>query len=53
MRQRVWAAASSNIQNVTGGNGGGAVGLYNVLIGKGGGTLTGGTGRRNLLIAGS
>jgi hypothetical protein len=42
----------TNIQNVTGGNGGGA-GVYNILVGNGGNTLTGGNGRRNLLIAGS
>jgi hypothetical protein len=42
----------ANIQNVTGGNGGGA-GVYNILVGNGGNILTGGTGRRNLLIAGS
>ena len=40
-----------NIQNVTGGTGGGA-GIYNILVGNGGNTLTGGNGRRNLLIAG-
>src|SRR5207253_6599461 len=40
------------IQNVTGGNGGGA-GIYNILVGNGGNTLTGGSGRRNLLIAGA
>jgi hypothetical protein len=42
----------ANIQNVTGGSGGGA-GVYNILVGNGGNTLAGGTGRRNLLIAGS
>src|SRR5439155_8112070 len=42
----------ANIQNVTGGNGGGA-GVFNILVGAGGNTLTGGNGRRNLLIAGS
>jgi hypothetical protein len=41
-----------NIQNVTGGTGGGA-GVYNILIGNGGNVLTGGDGRRNLLIAGA
>jgi hypothetical protein len=41
----------SNIQNVLGGNGGGA-GTYNILVGNGGNVLTGGFGRRNLLIAG-
>jgi hypothetical protein len=41
----------SNITNVTGASGGGA-GFYNVLIGNGGNVLTGGTGRRNLLVAG-
>jgi hypothetical protein len=42
----------ANIQNVTGGNGGGA-GVYNILVGNGGNVLTGGDGRRNLLIAGA
>jgi hypothetical protein len=42
----------ANIQNITGGSGGGA-GVYNILVGDGGNTLAGGTGRRNLLIAGS
>jgi hypothetical protein len=42
----------SNIQNVTGASGG-AAGSYNVLIGNGGNVLTGGTGRRNLLVAGA
>jgi hypothetical protein len=41
----------ANIQNVTGGNGGGA-GVFNILVGNGGNILTGGNGRRNLLIAG-
>jgi hypothetical protein len=41
-----------NIQNVTGGSGGGA-GVYNILVGNGGNVLTGGDGRRNLLIAGA
>jgi hypothetical protein len=41
----------ANIQNVTGGSGGGA-GVYNILVGNGGNVLTGGDGRRNLLIAG-
>jgi hypothetical protein len=41
----------ANIQHVTGGSGGGA-GIYNILVGDGGNTLAGGTGRRNLLIAG-
>jgi hypothetical protein len=41
----------SNIQNVTGGNGGDP-GTYNLLIGNGGNVLTGGTGRRNVLVAG-
>jgi hypothetical protein len=40
-----------NIQNVMGGNAGGA-GVYNILIGNGGNVLTGGYGRPNLLIAG-
>jgi hypothetical protein len=42
----------ANIQNVLGGNGGGAS-IYNILVGNGGNTLTGGNGRRNLLIAGA
>jgi hypothetical protein len=42
----------ANIQNVTGGTGGGA-GTYNILVGNGGNVLTGGDGRRNLLIAGA
>jgi hypothetical protein len=42
----------ANVQNLTGGNGGGA-GTYNILVGNGGNLLTGGTGRRNLLIAGA
>jgi hypothetical protein len=44
--------AAMNIQNVTGGTGGGA-GIYNILVGNGGNLLIGGDGRRNLLIAGS
>jgi hypothetical protein len=42
----------SNIYRVTGASGG-APGSYNVLIGFGGNVLTGGTGRRNILVAGS
>ena len=42
----------ANIQTVTGGSGGGA-GVYNILVGNGGNVLTGGDGRRNLLIAGA
>jgi hypothetical protein len=42
----------ANIQNVTGGSGGGA-GVYNILVGNGSNVLTGGDGRRNLLIAGA
>jgi hypothetical protein len=42
----------SHIQNVIGGSGGGA-GIYNILVGNGGNVLTGGDGRRNLLIAGT
>jgi hypothetical protein len=45
-------AGIANIQNVTGGTGGGA-GVYNILVGNGGNVLTGGDGRRNLLIAGA
>jgi hypothetical protein len=40
------------IQNVMGGTGG-AAGVYNILVGNGGNVLTGGNGRRNLLIAGA
>jgi hypothetical protein len=42
----------ANIQNVTGASGGVAQGLYNLLIGNGGNVLTGGTGRRNILVVG-
>jgi len=42
----------ADIQNVTGGTGGGP-GVYNILVGNGGNILTGGIGRRNLLIAGA
>jgi hypothetical protein len=42
----------ANIQNVKGANGG-AAGRYNILVGNGGNVLTGGNGRRNLLIAGN
>jgi hypothetical protein len=45
-------AGIANIQIVTGGTGGGA-GIYNILVGNGGNVLTGGDGRRNLLIAGA
>jgi murein DD-endopeptidase MepM/ murein hydrolase activator NlpD len=45
------AGGLSNIQNVAGGNGGPA-GSYNLLVGAGGNYLQGGTGRRNILIAG-
>jgi hypothetical protein len=40
----------ARIKNVTGGNGSGG---YNILVGNGGNILTGGNGRRNLLIAGA
>jgi hypothetical protein len=44
---------SGNFVNVHGANNSGS-GLYNLLIGNGGGvTLTGGTGRRNILVAGA
>src|SRR5262249_56834415 len=43
----------SKIQNVVGGSGGGASGAFNILVGAGGNVLTGGDGRRNLLIAGA
>jgi hypothetical protein len=36
-----------------GASGGGDQGLYNLLIGNGGNTLTGGFGRRNILVAGA
>jgi hypothetical protein len=42
----------ANIENVTGASGGGDQGFYNLLIGNGGNTLTGGFGRRNILVAG-
>jgi hypothetical protein len=43
----------SGISTVIGGSGApGTPGLYNLLIGSGGNTLTGGTGRRNILVAG-
>jgi hypothetical protein len=42
----------ASIQNVTGASGGGDEGFYNLLIGNGGNTLTGGFGRRNILVAG-
>jgi hypothetical protein len=45
------AGGVSGIRNVIGGSGG-AAGTYNLLIGAGGDTLTGGTGRRNILVAG-
>jgi hypothetical protein len=41
----------ANISNVTGANSSGP-GLYNLLIGNDGNVLTGGTGRRNILVAG-
>jgi hypothetical protein len=42
---------SGNFVSVHGANSTGS-GLYNLLIGNGGDTLTGGTGRRNILVAG-
>jgi len=42
----------ANIENVTGAGGGGDQGFYNLLIGNGGNVLTGGFGRRNILVAG-
>jgi hypothetical protein len=42
----------SGIEDVIGANGGGSAGAYNLLIGSGGNILTGGTGRRNILVAG-
>jgi hypothetical protein len=42
----------ANIQNLIGASGGAAQGLYNLLIGNGGNVLTGGVGRRNILVAG-
>jgi hypothetical protein len=44
------AGGVSGICYVTGGNGPGG---YNILVGDGGNVLTGGNGRRNLLIAGN
>jgi hypothetical protein len=41
----------ARIRNVTGASGGPA-GSYNILVGNGGNVLTGGSGRRNLLVAG-
>jgi hypothetical protein len=41
----------SSIINVDGANSGGP-GLYNLLIGNGGNVLIGGSGRRNILVAG-
>jgi hypothetical protein len=43
---------NNSIQNVTGGTGGGDAGMFNLLIGNGGNVLTGGFGRRNILVAG-
>jgi hypothetical protein len=45
------AGAVTGIQNVVGASGG-AAGTYNLLIGNGGNVLTGGFGRRNILVAG-
>ena len=42
----------SGIRNVTGASGAAGSGAYNLLIGNGRNTLNGGTGRRNLLVAG-
>jgi hypothetical protein len=42
----------ANIENVTGASGGADQGFYNLLIGNGGNILTGGFGRRNILVAG-
>jgi hypothetical protein len=47
-----FAGGIANVQNVTGASGGPA-GSYNILVGNGGNVLTGGSGRRNLLIAGA
>ena len=41
----------ADIRNVTGASGGPS-GSYNILVGNGGNVLTGGSGRRNLLVAG-
>jgi hypothetical protein len=47
------AGSVSGIVNVVGGSAGPAdASVYNLLIGNGGNTLTGGTGRRNILVAG-
>ena len=44
----------NGVRKVTGGSGApGTAGLYNLLIGNGGNTLTGGTGRRNILVSGA
>jgi hypothetical protein len=43
----------ADIQNLIGASGGAAQGYYNLLIGNGGNVLTGGTGRRNILVAGA
>jgi hypothetical protein len=45
--------AVANIGTVLGGTGNGSAGAYNLLIGAGGNLLQGGTGRRNILVAGS
>jgi hypothetical protein len=42
----------SGILNVIGGSGAPGSGAYNLLIGNGGNTLSGGIGRRNILVAG-
>jgi hypothetical protein len=47
------AGSVTNIQNVIGANGGSANGAYNLLVGNGGNVLTGGNGRRNILVAGA
>jgi hypothetical protein len=44
--------AVTNLVNVNGASGGGALGKYNLLIGTGGNILTGGNNRDNLLVAG-
>jgi hypothetical protein len=49
--QATATGGEANIVNVHGANSSGP-GLYNLLIGNGGNVLTGGTGRRNLLVAG-
>jgi hypothetical protein len=50
--QATATGSEANIVNVLGGTSAGP-GLYNLLIGNGGNVLTGGSGRRNILVAGA